>query len=65
MFKEFIQQLSSYDKMVDSEKLRRVILEEASLQRLSAEDFEAYRLKLFHTNVTLLDKAIEKTKHGL
>eukprot|EP00347_Sterkiella_histriomuscorum_P007683 403347974 len=64
VFQEYIAQLSNLEKFIDSEKLRRVILDEISLIKMNEADFEEYRLKLFHTNINLLDKAIEKTKHG-
>lgn len=28
-------------------------------------DFESYRMKIFNTNINVLEKAINKAKHGL
>ncbi len=56
--------MSYMDKYLDCEKLKRIVMDKKSLMKLSPKDFEEYRLKLFNTNINILDKAIQKAKHG-
>ena len=56
--------MSYLDQYVDYEKLKKIILDELSLKKMCPEDFEEYRMLLFHTSISVLDKAIAKSQYG-
>eukprot|EP00347_Sterkiella_histriomuscorum_P012535 403368200 len=60
---ELLIQLSNLDDLVDIDKLRKVVYDENVINQMSEEDFEEYRQRLFNTNLTFFEKAIEKSKN--
>ena len=65
VFQEFLyNNMSHTESYVDYEKMKKVITDEVSIIKMNNHDFENYRLKLFYTNLSVFDKAIQKAKHG-
>jgi len=64
IYRDFITHTSNYEDSVDLEKFRRLIPEEKIVWEMSSEMFEELRQKLFHTNLSFFDKAIERAKTG-
>jgi len=64
VFTEFLSHLSNLEKVADIEKLLKVIFEEEELTKMDASFLKLYREKLFHTNLSFFEKAVEKAKFG-
>jgi len=61
---DFLNQISNLEDFIDTERLRKIIFEEGILTKMSPNDFEEYRTRIFNTNLTFFEKAIENSKHG-
>lgn len=62
--KELVHQLSPHEGYVEIDKLRKIVYDEQIIDHMAEEDFQDYRARLFHTNLTFFDKAIEKSKNN-
>ncbi|CDW74832.1 UNKNOWN [Stylonychia lemnae] len=62
VFEEFLAHISDQENSIDLDKLKRVLYDEDTMYKMSDQDFEEYRLRLFNTNLSLLEKAIGRAK---
>ena len=63
VYREFLKHISNVDT-VDVEKIMRLIPDSSILRYMNDDSFEQWRIKLFHTNLTFFDWAIERAKAG-
>ena len=63
VYREFLKHISNVDS-VDVEKIMRLVPDSSILKYMNADSFEQWRIKLFHTNLTFFDRAIERAKVG-
>ena len=64
MYRDFIKNTSKFDDQVDVEKMLWLIPDSSILRSMNDDSFNEWRIKLFHTNITYFDRAIERAKAG-
>ena len=55
---------SNFEDSVDLDKFKRIIPDSRTLRDMNEAGFQEWKEKLFHTNLSFFDKAIEKAKTG-
>ncbi len=64
IYQEVLIQISNLEDLIDCDKIRKIIYDEIILDEMNDIDFEDYRQRLFNTNITFFEKAIDKSKTG-